>query len=292
MRRLAALLFLVACGTPPAPLSYPTDEAIGPFALDPSSPVIARSTNPSDPDYGGATAPSVWHDARGYHAVYLGLDANGNGSLLGADSLNGFDWIKRAAPLLGTTPGLGRPAALGLSDGGVALYHAQLGADGGSDVVGPSGAVVIPGGDQPCATVAAGVTWLFALMPDGAIHGFKSASSRFVDQGVALGPDADAGADGGFDTFAVSAPTAFVETSALDRTLFRLWYVGIDQSGGTPSIGLAGSFGGTGFERYAENPVRYHGDVPAVYQVDGGLAMLYSQTPFDAPTDISLATGP
>ncbi|MHB8420530.1 MAG: hypothetical protein ACYDCL_20850 [Myxococcales bacterium] len=292
-RTLVPLCLAAACSPPAPPPSFPADVAIGPFALDPSSPVIARSTNPADPDYGGATAPSVWQDAQGYHAVYLGLDASGNGSLLGADSADGFTWDKRSAPIVPAAPGVGRPAALALGDGGVLLYYAARGSDGGSSVLAQDGALAVEGGDQPCLAAAAGAVWLFALMPDGAIHGFQSGGAGFADRGVALGPAPDGGADGGaFDGYAVSAPAALVEESALGRTLFRLWYTGLDQAGGTPSIGLAGSFDGTAFERYPENPVRFHGDVPAVYAVDGGLAMLYSQTPLSSPTDISLATRP
>jgi hypothetical protein len=157
-------------------------------------------------------------------------------------------------------------------------------------VIGPGGAVVVPGGDQPCAVSLGGETWLYALMGDGSIHAFESGlEASFQDQGqvLAVGPD------GGFDSFAVGAPSALVEESALGRNMVRLWYTGLDQPGGTPSIGLAGAFAGEGpFERYTENPVRFHGDVASVYAIDGGFAMLYSQTSYSAPTDISLATHP
>ncbi len=288
-RRAVCLLALVACSSPVPPPTFPVDEAIGAFALDPSSPVIARSTDPTDPDYGGATAPSVWTDAKGYHAAYLAIDANGDTSILGADSPNGLDWTKNGAALVASTPGLGRPAALG-GDGGMTLYYALSDGDGGSDVIGPGGSVVVRGGDQPCALVVGGDVWMYALMPDGSIHAFQSLDgTSFADQGevLAVGPD------GGFDSFAVGAPSAIVEESALGRNLFRLWYTGIDQPSGTPSIGLTGAFAGEGpFERYVENPVRFHGDVASVYAIDGGFAMLYSQTPYYAPTDISLATHP
>jgi hypothetical protein len=288
-RRAICLLALVACGAPKAPPTFATDEAIGTFALDPSSPVIARSTDPTDPDYGGATAPTVWTDATGWHAAYLAIDANGNTSILGANSLDGRSWTKAGSALVASAPGLGRPAAVG-GVRGVSIYYALSNGDGGSDVIGPSGAVAVPGGDQPCAVAAGGDIWIYALMGDGSIHAFESPDGEaFTDQGAALA----VGPDGGFDSSSVGAPSAIVEESALGRSLFRLWYTGIDQPGGTPSIGLAGAFAAVGpFERYADNPVRFHGDVASVYAIDGGYAMLYSQTPFNAPTDISLATHP
>ncbi len=182
MRKLLLLGLCAACSAPPAPPSFSTDVAIGPFALDPSSPVIARSTDPAAPDYGGATAPSVWQDARGYHAVYLGIDASGTGSLLAADSADGRAWSKRSAALVPATPGLGRPAALALADGGVELYYAALGPDGGSNVLGPSGQLAVPGADQPCLAVAAGTVWMFALVPvtrNPAIRGMASSTNSF-----------------------------------------------------------------------------------------------------------------
>src|SRR5579863_10055986 len=105
MRRLVlSLVVLAACGSPPAPPIFPGDQAIGVFALDPSSPVISRSTVATDPDYGGATAPTVWHDGAGWHAAYLAIDANGNTSILGADSIDGLSWSKTGTALVPSTP--------------------------------------------------------------------------------------------------------------------------------------------------------------------------------------------
>ena len=282
-------LCLAACGSPPSAPTFPVDLAIGAFARDPASPVIARSADPTAPDYAGATAPSVWQDGSGFHAAYLAIDVSGGASLLAADSPDGKGWTKRVAPLVPTTPGLGRPAALA-GDGGVLLFYAQADGDGGSEIVGPGGAVVIPGAAEPCALAVGAQLWIYAVAADGAIHGYlaPAAAAPFVDQGIVLRP----GPDGGFDDFAVSAPSALVETSALGRSLFRLWYTGTDQPGGTPSIGLAGSFDGVTFESFPNNPVRFHGDLASVFATDGGYAMLYSETPASAPTDISLAARP
>ncbi|MHB1844442.1 MAG: hypothetical protein ACYCWW_06345 [Deltaproteobacteria bacterium] len=279
---------LVACSAPAGPTAFPVDEAIGAFARDPASPVIARSQDQTAPDYLGATAPSVWSDGQGRHAAYLGLDADGGRTILVADSADGHAWTKRPAPLVPSDPSLGRPAALA-TDGGLVLYYAKANAAGGTDVVLHGGGVVVPGADQPAALAAGGHYWIYAVA-DGGIHAFASDSAKggFQDQGIVLA----AGADGGFDAFSVSAPAAIAETSALGRTLFRLWYAGVDSAGDSPSIGLAGAFDGTTFEKYVDDPVRFHGDVPSVFPLDGGFAMLYSETSFENPTDISLATRP
>ncbi len=288
-RRLpVALLALAACSAPAAPPVFPVDQAIGAFGRDPASPVIARSTDPAAPDYAGATAPSVWSDAQGLHAAYLGLDADGGRSILAADSQDGHAWTKRSAPLVADDKTLGRPAALA-TDGGLFLFYARENGSGGTDVVLQGGGVVVPGADEPAALAAGGYYWIYALA-DGGIHAYASASaaSGYRDQGVVLAP----GPDGGFDGHAVSAPAALAETSALGRTLFRLWYAGTDVAGDTPSIGLAGAFDGVTFEKDADNPVRFHGDVPSVFPLDGGFGMLYSETSFADPSDISLATRP
>lgn len=120
---LALVAASVACSTPGAPPAFPEDQAIGVFALDPNSPVIVRSSTPSDPDYAGATAPTVWQDAKGYHAAYLAIDASGGTSILGADSPDGLRWTKGGSALVASTPGLGRPGGAGRRRRGHALLR-------------------------------------------------------------------------------------------------------------------------------------------------------------------------
>jgi hypothetical protein len=286
---------------------FSTDPAIGPFALDPLSPVIARG-GPGALDELGATAPSVFTDSLGTHAIYLGIDSDGGTHLLAADEVdNGEEpdggpdesdaglvtiWQKEQNPIVDTTTPVGRPAAIELS-GTLQVFYDAPTASGPQIVSTISGGATLNGASGPCAIQVGGAIQVYALQAaDQAIHQYSSPDGvqPFVDNGVAL---AASGESGTFDEEAVSAPTVITETSALGRTLYRMWYTGTDEDGGTVSIGLAGSFTGLAFERYAENPVRFHGDVASVFLAgDAGYQMLYSQTPFSAPSDISLATGP
>ncbi len=288
---VVAVALLSACNAPASALQFPTDPALGPFALSLASPVIARGAAGA-PDEGGAPAPTVYVAARGRHAVYLGVDSDGGTHLLGADELDAGLWQKSSTPV-GTVSGpVGRPAAAILANSLAVFYDAPT--VGGPQIASTlAGGATIGGASGPCVVQVNGQVMIYAVSEaDQAIHAYASPDglAAFVDKGAVLKPSAE---DGGFDAYAVSAPTVVVETGALGRTLYRLWYTGTDQPGGTVSIGLAGSFDGLAFERYTENPVRFHGDVASVYRLgDGGFEMLYSQTPFAAPTDISLATGP
>ena len=283
---------VAACGRPPAASVFPTDRALGPFARDPSSPVIVRG-GVGAPDELGATAPSVYLDAQGArHAIYLGLDGVGGSHLLGVDEIDAGVWRKQGTAVVATQGAVGRPAAL-LLQNQVTVFYDSLDANGQPLITSNlPGTATISGATKPCAVLVGGQVFIYALGADGTIHAFVSpdAMQPFSDKGSVLGPSRE---DGGFDAFAVSAPSVQVEQSALGRTLFRLWYAGTDQDGGTVSVGLSGSFDGLRFERYAENPVRFHADVPSVYPVaDGGFAMLYAETPFSTPSDVSYAVGP
>ena len=99
-----------ACGIPAAPVQFSPHPAIGPFALDPASPVIARGS-PGAPDEVGATAPSVYADMNGRHAIYLGLDFEGGTHLLSADEIDAGLWQKSATPVGAVSGIVGRPAA-------------------------------------------------------------------------------------------------------------------------------------------------------------------------------------
>jgi hypothetical protein len=304
MKRLTLTWLLLAwgtaCSTPATAPIFETDPAIGPFALDPSSPVISRGP-PGALDEFGATAPSVYSDAKGVHAVYLGFDSDGGSHLLGADQLGGGAdggtlWQKQLLPAVVTTSPVGRPAAVEIA-GQLQVFYDSFDASNNPVIVSTiTGGASIAGASGPCVVQIGGQLQIYALKAaDQAIHQYLSADGvqPFIDMN-AKAVLAPSDMDGGFDAFAVSAPTIQIETSSLGRTLYRMWYTGTDAPGGTVSIGLAGSFDGVTFERYTENPVRFHGDVASVYALggDAGYQMLYSQTPFAAPTDISLADGP
>jgi hypothetical protein len=133
----------------------------------------------------------------------------------------------------------------------VQIFYDSPDTAGGPQIVStiPGGAP-IAGASSPCAIVQGGEIEIFALAAaDGAIHQYVSADGiqSFKDLGPVLGPSNE---DGGFDSYAVSAPSVQVEISGAGRTLYRLWYTGTDAPGGTVSIGLAGSFDGIHFERY------------------------------------------
>ena len=127
-RLLIGLAVFAACSTPAPAVVFEEDPAIGAFALDPSSPVIARGPAGSLDEL-GATAPSVYSDALGRHAVYLGIDSDGGTHLLGADEIPavtdaGPTWQKQATPVVDTSTPVYRPAAIELS-GQLQVFYDQ-----------------------------------------------------------------------------------------------------------------------------------------------------------------------
>ncbi|MGB9599341.1 MAG: hypothetical protein ACPL7I_02215 [Myxococcota bacterium] len=93
-----------------------------------------------------------------------------------------------------------------------------------------------------------------------------------------------------FDQYAVMSASVLSIKSANNRTLYRMYYCGSAVETGAYHIGLAGSFDGENFERYAYNPILHYGRSPSAILFNNNLFVFYNELPEGESKGISVAT--
>lgn len=318
---LLMTLILIACEAESRFPIAPFDITVGPLYSYVNNPVLKTSDNEADFDYKAVSSPSVVSLKDKLIMYYTAINKDGLYSIGRAESQDGVIWFKTENPVIVPDEGnfkeivVKEPSVL--YDGEkIYLFFVSVTKDNRYRIMIASSSdtfnfyradkelVSIPDSDlnlvaisEPSVIIKEDYLWMYFTASDRDTRSYIFLAKASLNNPLSwsiesrepvFSPQMER--SDAFDHYSVMSASVLTISSANKRTLFRMYYCGSATETGAFHLGLAGSFDGIKFERYAYNPILHYGRNPSALVFKGNLYLYYNELPSSESKGISLAT--